>query len=153
MMGTLRPKFSASADLTITLANLASSTAGVGRQATLVDNSVTRYDIIHLYGKTTTGTSPTTGKGIRIYAIKGNGTLRTDGAGASDAAFTRVSAVLIKQIGTDATSDKTYTWEAVIANPGPEWGVAVVHDTAVNLKNAAGDQAISWIGEHIEDVA
>jgi len=150
MTQNLKPKFASSADLTITLAALASSTTGVGRQSTLVDNSVTRYNLIHLYGKITTGTSPTTGKTIKVYLVRGNGTLRTDGAGASDAALTVVTAQLIAAIPTDATSDKTYTFDAWIVDPGPEWGVAVAHDTAVNLHATAGNHAISWIGEHME---
>jgi hypothetical protein len=152
-MSTLRPKFSASAALTITLANLASSATSVGRQCTLIDNSTNRYDLIHLFGRTTTGTSPTASRTIQIYLIRGDGTRRTDGAGADDAAITRRTAVLIKQIPTTNTSDQAYDWDAVIQDPGPEWGVAVVHDTAVNLKNNAGDQYIYWVGSHIEDVA
>jgi hypothetical protein len=152
-MSTLRPQFSASTALTVTLANLASSAAQVGRQATLVDNSVERYDLIHLQGRVTTGTSPTTGRAISVWLIKGDGTRRTDGAGASDAAFTAVSARLLKLIGTGATSDKAYDWDAVIVNPGPEWGIAITHDTAVNLKNNAADQWVYWQGQRMEVVA
>jgi len=151
-MSTLRPKFSTPAQLTITLAALASSTTGVGRQCTLVNNSVTRYDLINLYGKITTGTSPTTGKAIYIYLLRGDGTRRTDSAGANDAAIARITAVLIKQIGIDATSDKAYEWDAVIADPGPEWGIAIVHDTAVNLNATAENHAIFWVGSHMEQV-
>ena len=152
-MSTLRPKFSASADLTITLAALASSTTGVGRQATLIDNSVTRYDLIHLYGKITTGTSPTAGRRIQIWAIRGNGTIRTDNAGANDAGWTRVTAKLIHEFVVAATSDVTYRWDAQIVDPGPEWSVAVTQETAVNLHATGSNHAISWIGEHTEVVA
>ena len=151
-MTTLRPKFNASAALTITLANLASSTTKVGQQATLIDNSVNRFDLIHLYGRVTTGTSPTASKAIQIWRIKGDGVRRTDNAGDDDASFTAVTAEIVKTIGTDNTSDKAYDWDAVIADPGPEWGIAVTHDTGVNLKNNTADQYVYWVGEHTEVV-
>lgn len=146
----IKPKFGTSTALTITLASLASSTAGVGRQSTLVDNSTTRYDLIHLFGKITTGTSPTTGKSIYIYAIRGDGTRRTDGAGAADAGLTRVTAKLIAVIATDNTDNKGYDFDAHLHSPGPEWGILVVHDTAVNLNSTGGNHAIYWVGEHME---
>ncbi len=146
----IKPKFASSANLTITVASLASSTSGVGRQSTLVDNSSNRYGLIHLFGKITTGTSPTASRTIWVYLIRGNGTLRTDGAGASDAALTVVTAELIKAIPTDNTSNKTYTFDAWIPDPGPEWGVAVVHNTGVNLNATAGNHQISWVGDHME---
>jgi hypothetical protein len=152
-MSTLRPKFNASAALTITLANLASSTTKVGQQATLIDNSVNRFDLIHLYGRITTGTSPTANRAISIWRIKGDATRRTDNAGASDAALTVRTAELIKQIGTTNTSDQPYDWDAVITDPGPEWGIAITHDTGVNLKNNAADQYVHWVGEHTEVVS
>ncbi len=152
-MTTMRPEWSAPAALAITKAALASSTAKVGRQSTLIDNSVDRFDLIHLQGRTTTGTSPTASKAIQVWLIKGDGTRRTDGAGASDAAFTAVTAELIQTIGTDDTSDRSYDWDAVIADPGTEWGIAITHDTGVNLKDNAGDQWVYWTGERTEVVA
>lgn len=146
----IKPTFASPAAMTVTLASLASSTSGVGRQTTLVDNSTTRYDLIRLLGKITTGTSPTTGKSIYIYAIHGDGTRRTDGAGASDAALTRVTAKLLRTIPIDGTSDKGYQFDALLPNPGPEWGLLIVHDTAVNLNSTGGNHYIYWIGEHME---
>ncbi len=146
----IKPKFAASAALTLSLASLASSTSGVGRQATLVNNSVTRYNLIHLFGKTTTGTSPTAGRAIYIYAIRGDGTRRTDGAGANDAALTRVTARLLRVIPTDATSNKGYEWDCDLHNPGPEWGILIVHDTVAALNATAGNHYVYWVGEHTE---
>jgi len=146
----IKPKFGTPAALTITLASLASSTAGVGRQSTLVDNSTTRYDLIRLFLKITTGTSPTAGKTIYIYAIRGDGTRRDDGAGASDAALTRVAATLLGTIAVDATSDKSYQKSLLLPYPGPEWGILVVHDTTVNLNATGGNHHIYWVGEYME---
>jgi len=152
-MSTLRPQFSTPAALTITLASLASSTTGVGQQGTIVDNTTDRFDLIYLIAKFRTGTSPTADRSIFIYLIKGDGTRRTDGAGATDAAFTRENARLLRVIPTDNTSDKDYEVDLTIANPGRELTVAVVHDTGVAFNATAAEQRIHWYGEHIESVA
>lgn len=155
-MAEFKPKFSAKASLTITLASLASSTTKVGRQSTMVDNSTTRYKRIHIFSKATTGTSPTAGKGIYLHALRGNdpasSTFRTDGAGASDAALTVNAAEFIAGVTIDATSDKTYQFSGILENPGPEWGVAEHHDTGVALNATAGNHDISWVGEIDESV-
>jgi len=151
MANTIQPVFSAPAALTITLASLATSTAGVGRQSTLVDNHTTPYSRIHIFPKVTTGTSPTANKLIYFYLIKGDGTIRTDGAGASDAAWTRVGARLLGWVVVSAVSDVAYTPDDpcfTIEDPGYEWGIGVVHDTAVNLNATGGNHAIRWVGEN-----
>jgi hypothetical protein len=152
-MATLRPKFSTPAALTITLANLASSTTFVGRQSTLVDNSANRYDLIHINGLITVGGSSTAGTTVFIYLIKGDGTIRTDNAGAADAAATRVTAQLLKTIPHAVTTETAYRFDCTIADPGLEWGVLVTHNTGVVLKNDAPSQAIRWTGQHMENVA
>jgi len=146
----VKPKFGTSTALTITLASLASSTAGVGRQCTLVDNTTNRYDLIHLFGQITTGTSPTDGKTIYLYAIRGDGTRRTDGAGASDAGMTRMTARLLKTIPTDDTSEQGYEFDCLLASPGPEWGICVVQDTEVALNATGTNHYVYYVGEHME---
>lgn len=145
--GDLIAKYGASTAFTITLASLASSTSGVGRQTSMVDNSTTRFRAVRVYGKFTLGTTPTGNKGVYLYALFGdaNGTPhRTDGAGASDAALTVLNAPLLK-VGRDkaspSTGDIVYV-EGIITDPGPEFGVCVVHDTAVNLSS---NGAFSWL--------
>lgn len=147
MPNEIKSKLGSSAGLTITLASLASSTAGVGRQSTLIDNSTNLYKKVHIYGKITTGTSPTANRSIYVYAIKGDGTIRTDGAGASDAALTVVNAQLIAAMVTDSTSDKAYYFDCVLEDPGSEWGIAVVHDTGVNLNATGGNHDINYVGQ------
>ena len=154
MASEILAKFGSPAALTITLASLATSTTGVGRQSTLVDNTSTKYQKIHLWGKITTGTSPTASKGIYIYLIKADkassADLITDGAGASDAALTVVCAQQVCGAPTSSTSNVAYTFDFVIHNPGPCWGIAVVHDTAVNLHATGGNHAFYWLGENPE---
>ena len=139
--------------LTISLASLASSTAGVGRQSTIVDNTSLRYQRLYINAKIKLGTSPTGSKGVYLYLIRddGNG-VRDDAAGASDAALTVLNCPLIGTLAdkaAPATGDvlqRTF----VVENPGPKWGVAVVHDTVAALDSTGGNHVIGYVGENPE---
>jgi len=140
------------ATMTITLASLASSTAGVGRQTTMIDNT-DNAQMVRVYFKVTTGTSPTNNKTIQFYLLTGDGlspNIATDSAGANDAGITIVTAPLVYIVQTSNTSDVTYKGSFLIRNPGPYWGIAVVHDTGVNLNATAGNHAITYVVENQE---
>lgn len=148
MANEIKEKYSASAGFTITLASLASSTSGVGRQSTLIDNSATKYKRIIVYIKVKQGTSPTGNRFVYVYGIRGDGTIRDDAAGASDAAFTRLNAMelgVLANKASPATGD-LLTGSFVFENPGPEWGIAIVHDTGVNLDSTEGNHDYNWVG-------
>ncbi len=49
-----------------------------------------------------------------------------------------------------ASSDVAYRGSFKIYNPGPAWGIAVVHDTAVNLNATGGNHAIRYVTENPE---
>lgn len=155
MANAILDKYSAAAALTITLASLGSSGVGVGRQSTIVDNSVTRYQRIEFYAKIMLGTSPTGNTAVYVYAIRGDqhGTpYRTDGAGASDAGLTVINARIVgaaRVKASPATGDIMYV-EGAILVPGPEWGLAVVQDTGVALDATGGNHFIHWIGVNPE---
>jgi hypothetical protein len=156
MANKILPKFETAGTLTISLGSLASSTSGVGRQSTMVDNSTNRYKRVRLFLKIKLGTTPTSAKAIYVYGLRGdlNGTPhRTDGAGASDAALTVLNAPLIGVIKNKdsgaSTGDNCYG-EVIFEDPGPEWGIAIVHDTAVNLDATGGNHYARYIGEEPE---
>lgn len=162
MANKIEPLLSSPAALTVTLASLASSTAGVGRQSTLVDNSTTRYAQILVTVSIKVGTSPTAGKAIYVYALRSNKdttAIRDDSAGASDAAWTRKTADYlyypnsnrpsILYCGSAATGD-VFKGLFLLDQPGPEWGIGVVHDTGVNLDSTGGNHVCSWIGVNPE---
>ncbi len=155
MASAILDKFGASTAFTITVASLASSTTNVGRQSTVVDNSTTRYSLVHIFGKIKQGTSPTGSKGVYFYAIRGDQNAtphRSDGAGASDAALTRVNAPYIttgRNLASPATGDLIYV-DDFIVNPGPEFGVIVTHDTGVNLDATGGNHWVRYIGNNPE---
>lgn len=151
MANEIKDLFDASTALTITLASLATSTAGVGRQSTLVDNTTNRYQDALVYVKITQGTNPTGNKGVYVYLIRSDnqGTDHvSDGAGASDAGLTVLNAPIIgvmKNKSSPATGDVLYG-EFLVNRPGPEWGIAIVHDTAVNLDSTGGNHWVRFIG-------
>jgi hypothetical protein len=153
MPNKIQAEHGASTAMTITLASLATSTVGVGRQSTMIDNT-DNAQMVRVYYKVTTGTSPTVNKSIQFYLLCGDdpssSNIRTDNAGASDAALTVVTATLVNVVQTTATSDVTYRGSFLIRNPGIEWGIAIVHDTGVNLNATAGNHSIRYVTEDQE---
>jgi hypothetical protein len=156
MPNEVKEKFSAAAALTISLASLASSSVGVGRQSTVVDNSTSRYGRILLYVKVKQGTSPTSARGVYVWGIRSDGAgspQRTDGAGASDAAFTAVAAQLLGILPNKATGAATgdnVIGEVIFDNPGPGWAIAISHDTGVALDSTGGNHVVNWVGVNPE---
>ena len=152
MANAIPEKFSTPTAFTITVANLASSTVGVGQQSTLITNTQ-GYKGIYAYIMLKLGsTTPTGNRFAYVYAIRGDGTTRDDGAGASDAGWTRLNADEVRTIGNKASpaaGDLIYG-VAVIENPGPEWGIGIVHDTGVNFDSTGGNHYLYWVGVYPE---
>jgi hypothetical protein len=150
----IKEKFDSEAAFTLSLGGLASSTSGVGQQSTVVDNTTTRYSKLLIFAKIRVGTSPSANRTIRLFLIRDdkNGTnYRTDGAGASDAGLTIVNAQPIAVVYVDSsTSDKDYYFDCMVENPGPGFGVAVVHDTGVNLNSTGSNHYVRYIGVNPE---
>lgn len=137
------------ANFTITLASLASSTAGVGRQSTLITNTA-GYKSVLVFVKIKLGTSPTGSKGVYIYGLRDNGSgVADDAAGASDAAITVLNAPLLGVLqdkASPATGD-VLVGAFLFHNPGPKFGIAIVHDTGVNLDATEGNHGYSYVGQ------
>lgn len=152
-MATIKETFASVSSMTITLASLANSSAGVGRQSTIVDNTTNLYLSALVSLKVTVGTTPTANTLIYVYLIRDNndGTpIRDDGAGASDAGITIVNAPLLGTILCPATtSDTAYYGEfdtSQLGPLGPKWGIAVVNNTGVALNATGGNHVVSFIG-------
>jgi hypothetical protein len=151
-MATIKETFSSVTAFTLTLASLANSTAGVGRQSTLIDNSTNKYLAAQISLNIKVGTTPTALSLIYAYLIRSNadGTpIADDNAGATDAGLTVVNAPLLGTILVlDATSNanyrKTFNTLDVTADLGPKWGIAIVNSSGVALNASEG--AYSWIG-------
>jgi hypothetical protein len=151
MSNLIRAEHGASTAMTITLASLATSVVGVGRQSTIVENT-DLAQMIRIYFKVTTGTSPTANRSIQFYLIVADDAsspnVITDGAGVSDAGLTIIAAPLVYVVPTNATSNVTYQGSFLIRNPGIAFGIAVVHDTAVNLNSTAGNHSLRYVSEN-----
>ena len=149
-MARIHADHGSSTAMTITLASLATSTAGVGRQSTFVDNT-DNAQMVRVYFDVTTGTSPTTNKSIQFYLLcrddHSSPTIATDNAGGSDAGLTVVTANLVCVVQTTNVSDTHYRGSFLIRNPGISWAIAVVHDTAVNLNSTGGNHILRYVIE------
>ena len=151
-----------SADFTITLASLAtSSTLVAGRESTAVDNGTNLYLDYLVGGKITTGTSPTANKLIAVYAYGAINSTPTfpDVFDGTDSAETCTSVEIrnaslawLFSTDTTATSDVTYWFSptSIASRFGgivpDQFGLFVTHDTAVNLNSTAGNHALSYTG-------
>lgn len=166
MAADIKTKYpsTSSVDLTITLASLATGSAGVyttGRESDAVDNT-TDNDLDHLVsGKIRTGTSPTASRSINVYAYanlsSASGTpAYADVLDGADSAETFTSANVmagclkfVASITIDSTSDRDYFFGPVsvasLFGVLPKfWGIYVAHDTAVNLNSTGGNHKISY---------
>lgn len=154
--GDIKLVYGTAADVTITLASLAtSSTLLVGRESTAVDNTSTLALDYIVSGKVTTGTSPTTAKRIQIFAVASwDGTTYPDVFDGTDSAETVIQEIkngvckLVASLDTVATSDLAYHFAGVSlasvfgGTIPPKFVFFVTHDTAVNLNSTAGNHQI-----------
>lgn len=149
-MATVTDNFGSTTAFTITLASLANSTAGVGRQSTLIDNTSTKYTSAHIAVKFTVGTSPTANTLISVYLIRGDGTINDDNAGASDAGLTVKNAPLLGTIlCTATTSDVAYYGffdTKFLGSLGKTFGIAVVNSTGATSNATGGNFTAEYTG-------
>ncbi len=158
MANEIKPLFGTKTAMTCTVASLATSTTFVGRQSTMVDNSTTRYSRVQISASITVGTSPTASKSIYLFAIrsdKNSTSIRDDGAGASDAAWTRTNAEYLYRGNSRqpsifycgaAASNAVFSGNFLFDDPGQEFGVGISHDTGVNLNATGGNHVITYTG-------
>jgi hypothetical protein len=156
MTTTTQGAYGTAATVTATLASLASSTSDVGRETNSVDAAgATPPPVDYMaHFKITTGTSPTAGKQIEIWAIASidGGTTWEGGATGADAGLTPTTKyvfALVKSIPTDGTSNKTYIHAcksicAVFGSilPPSKFSFFINHNTGVNLNSTAGNHEI-----------
>jgi hypothetical protein len=148
-VSTERDIFAAPVALTITLAGLASSTSGAGRQSNAVDNSSSGYPQILIWWKITLGTSPMTGN-ITFFLIRRETTsgIADDGAGASDAGITLANAEPVASFPTPSstTTGEVMQGSFLLSDPGPNWCLGVTQSTGVALDPTAGNHAVIFDG-------
>jgi hypothetical protein len=143
MPSDILQSWQAAASFTITLANLGN---GSGRQSTMITNASPSYPRAKITAKITTGTTPTAGTTVDFYLLRSNGTIRTDSAGASDAALTVVNAQPIGSIYVPTnTTNAVLIGDFMMDDLGPSWGIAVVNRSGVALyNNAVNNNSITY---------
>ena len=156
-MATAKVNYATASDITITLAALASDTNLLaGAESAAVDNTVNGYRDFWVSGKVTTGTSPTTGRQIEVWAIGSiDGSLWPDVFDGTASAET-ISLASVKSsvcrfvanMATVATSDEDYYFGPVLLSSvfggdiPPKFVLFVTHNTAVALNATAGNHYI-----------
>jgi len=156
------PSTSTSA-LTLTLASLASDTNLLaGRESTAVDNT-SNLDLDHLVSLlVTTGTSPTAGTVIEVWAYAAlsisSGTPTypdvLDGTDSNETITSRnvlfPMLALVASITVDSTSNRGYYVKPTSVaglfggSLPPFWGLFVVHNTGVNLNSTGGNHSAQY---------
>jgi hypothetical protein len=158
-MASIKLAYGASAALTITLASLGNSTTA-GRQSDVVDNTSNLYVDALVGGKITTGSTPTVGTIIEVWAfapVESGTPIYPDVLGASDAAVTFTSRdilvssmALLSAMVVSATSDRAYWMKptSVAAAFGGvlpfKWGIVVINSTAVALNATGGNHTLYY---------
>lgn len=146
MANEIRTKLDAISTFTITLAALA---AGSARQSSILTNANARGAAL-IYLKIQSGNAPAAGTIYELYLIRDDGvtTLRTDNAGAADAAITIVNAQLIGTLVVTNNGNTNFTgdFDTTPLGPlGPKWGIAIKNST---------DQALNAVeGNHVKEFA
>ena len=145
MANQINTKNIASANFTITLASLANAAA---RQSTLLDNSSNDYPAALIYLKVSSGANaPTAGSVYEVYLIRGNGTIRDDNAGASDAGITITNSTLLGSIVVTASANTAFygVFDTSVAGVlGQEWGIAIKNASGQALHGTEGNHGYSY---------
>lgn len=141
--------------ISITLTSLSD---GSWRQSDSVDNTTNKYLDALIGGSTQTGTSPTAGRTIDIYAYgQYDGSSEfTAGASGSDAAYTadgeETSLKLIGVVQVDGTSNQDYEWgpfsvAAAFGGLMPQrWGLVVENNTGAALNATGTNNEVVYTG-------
>ncbi len=154
-MADIKPFYPSIITPTITIAGLASDTSLlIGQQSTSITTDALDYAI---RGKFRTGTNPTTGRVIELWAVGSwdGGTTWPDAFGATNAGRTIASAENklqicrpVASISTVATSDRDYPFSceslaAVFNGKLPKsWVLWLTHSTVAALNATAGNHSI-----------
>ena len=154
-MADIKPFYPSIITPTITIASLGSDTSLlIGQQSTSITSDVLDYSI---RGKIRTGTSPTTGRVIELWAVASwdGGTTWPDAFGATNAGRTIASSEnknqickLVASIATVATSNQDYPFSceslaAIFGGKLPKsWVLWLAHSTGAALNATAGNHSI-----------
>lgn len=145
-IGDIHIAYGTDTAVTITLASLASAGA---RQSDVIDNSTNEYVDYLVTVKLKTGASaPSSDKAAHIYVAAGNGTIRAENAGATDAAITLSSPSNATRIGYISMPSASTTYYAGPFSVAAAFGGALPKDFAIIVENRHGQALTSTAGDH-----
>jgi hypothetical protein len=156
-MSTIKPVYTASATITVTVASLASGSA---RASAAVDNSSNLFDdaLVTLKIKTNAaGTSATGYCNIYAFASSNAGTYYSDGASGSDSAQTLTkNARLIGVMSTiaNATTYQSgpYSIAQAFGSMPRNWGIIVENQSGAALDSTGGNHDVNYMGVQYQSV-
>lgn len=130
------------------------NSATVGRQGTLVDNTTNLYIGALVSVSIKMGTSPSNNSPVYVLLIRsdnGATTIESDGAGATDAAWTWNNASILgilKTSGSAATGDvlSGVFDTRFLGSLGPKWTIGIVNNSGVALDSTEGNHTKQFIG-------
>lgn len=148
--------------LTITLASLADDATNLlsGRESTAIDNGSNVYPDVHVSGKVTTGTSPTSGNMIEVWAYGSiddspNSVVYPDNITGSNANITltnintkRAGLRPVARMTVSSTNNIGYSFAEVsiarLFNGMPRhWGIIVINGSGAALHATGGNHFIN----------
>jgi len=144
-MAIVTDAFGTTTAFTITLASLANSSAGVGRQSQMVTGNTAQSALIAI--KFTVGTAATANSVVNTYLIRSDGTISDDGAGTADAGITIVNAPNLGNIAISGTAPNTTYYGVFDTKPytlGPNFGIAVVNQSGFAANGTTGQFAAEY---------
>lgn len=146
-----RMKFGTATALTHTFGGLTSSTVGVGEQTAIVTGNI--YPMIFLLIRIKLGSGYTANKAIYPHLIRSDGTRRDDEAASTAGALTIVNSMPLAAIRCPSGLPSNFATKGyIIYDPGPEWGIAIYHDTVAALDATDGNHTLYYQGGLIEQV-
>lgn len=143
MAHEIQTVFDGWANFTQTLSALPSGSA---RQSTIVSNPLNRPACLFGYRIESGGVLPTAGAIYEFFLIRGDGTRRTDNAGATDAGITVVNAQLVGTLQVTAATNTNFTDffdTAPLGKLGTEFGSI--------MRNSSGQALNATEGNHTKE--
>lgn len=152
-MATATVNYASAASITLTQTSL---TNGSIRQSAVVDNTTNKYLDALVSGSVQTGTTPTVGQTLDIWAYGYDGTRYSGGASGSDASYTDAGNLdemtYVATITVTATSNVDYVWGPValarrFGGVLPQkWGIVIKNNTGVTSNATGTNNAVTYVG-------
>ena len=161
MATTFKTLYASNASITITLASL---TTGSFRQSAAVDNTTNLYLDANIFGKITSGGTPTaTGQyTVYLYWSNDNGTTFTNNASGSDASYTpdlQANLMSGDVSGTTATASLasffhgfSFCRAAGLLYLPSKWGIIVWNNSGATISATGASSVFSYQGVNTQGV-